>query len=365
MATVSHSRFSTLLRLPGNRLFGLDILRFFAAGSVFVYHQVLNGMAIGHTATGFPPVSSFVSEIGRYGYVGVHIFFVLSGFVILATALRTDAAGFLAGRFARIFPTFAFCALISMLAVGPADGRQAPSFALYFANLTFIPQAFGFPWIDGVFWTLRYELQFYGFVFLLLATGQLRRLAWPLSWLWLVISALQAANVLPDSLRHVFVADYAPLFIVGVGLYWCVEALSPARILLVVTATVIAVIGELPRIDVNQAMIHLALNRLVVCGIIALLPLLLLAALRLRVGRLGSLCYFLGGISYPLYLLHDNLSVAVMPRFGLWIGVATVFAASAIVFLADERIRRSLHETLARLCRRTVLRPALPSSPAN
>lgn len=361
MLAAFRARFSTLIRPPGNRLYGLDLLRFCAAGSVFVYHQVLNGDMI----NGFPPTSALVSEIGRYGNIGVHLFFVLSGFVILATALRTDGAGFLAGRFARIFPTFAFCALVSMLAHGEIEGRLPPSFALYLANLTFIPQAFGFEWIDGVFWTLRYELQFYGFIFLLLATGQLRRKAWLLTWLWLGIAALQAANVLPDPLRKIFVADYAPLFIVGVGLYWCVEAVSPARILLVVTATIVAMISELPRISYNEAIIHLALNRWVVCGIIATLPLLLLAALRLPLFRLGPLCYVLGGISYPLYLLHNNLSVALMPRLGLWLGLAIVFAASTIVFLVDERIRPSIHAALARLFRRTLLRPALPSRPAN
>lgn len=345
-------------------MFGLDLLRFCAAASVFVYHQVLNGTGIGHAASGFPPVSSLVSEIGRYGYVGVPLFFVLSGFVILATALRTDSAGFLAGRFARIFPTFALCALLSMLVVGAAEGRQAPSLALYIANLTFIPQAFGFHWIDGVFWTLRYELQFYGFVFILLATGQLRRLGWSLTWLWLGIAVLQSANVLPNVLRQLFVADYAPLFIIGLGLYWCVEAPSPVRILLVITATIIAVFNEFIRVDVYEAAIHLTLNRWLVCGIIALLPLLLLGAVRLPFERVGALCYFLGGISYPLYLLHNNLSVALMPRLGLWLGLALVFAACTLVYLPDEKFRPRLHAALARPLRRAFLRP-LPRSSAN
>lgn len=352
---------SPAFRPPGGRLYGLDFLRFFAAASVFVYHQVLNG----RTVSGFPPTSAAVSEIGRYGYVGVHLFFVLSGFVILATALRADSAGFLAGRFARIFPTYAVCALVSMLALGAVKGREAPSIALYISNLTFIPQAFGFQWIDGVFWTLRYELQFYAFVFLLLVTGQLRRMGWYLTWLWLGIGALQAAGVLPAPLRYLFVADYAPLFIAGVGLYWCVEAPSPARILLVVTAIIIAVISEVPRIATNEALIDLALNPWLVCGIIATLPLLLLVALRLPLTRVGPLCYFLGGISYPLYLLHNNISVALMPRLGLWLGIAIVFAASAMVFLVDEKTRRSIHVALARLFRRAFLRPALPGSPAN
>lgn len=312
---------------------------------------------------GFPPTNVVVNELGRYGFLGVHLFFVISGFVILSTALRTDGAGFLAGRFARIFPTFAFCALISMLLVGPSTGHPAPSLGFYLANLTFMPLVFGYPWIDGVFWTLRYEMQFYGFVFLLLATGQLRRKAWLMTWLWLGIATLQVAGLLPDPLRKLFVADYAPLFIIGVGLYWCLEALSPARILLVTTATVIAVLSELPRISLLEGNMQLPLNPWVVCAFIALLPLLFIAALRMPTGRLGPLCYFLGGISYPLYLLHNNLSVVFMPRLGAFLGVAIVFALSAIIFLVDEKIRRRISQTLGRLLRRTVPRQ-LSSSPA-
>lgn len=355
-----------IFHLSHNRVFGLDLLRFFAAASVYVYHQVLSGNGFGHAAVGFPPTSSLVSEVGRYGNLGVHIFFVLSGFVILATALKTDGAGFFAGRFARIFPTYAACALISMLLTGPAEGRQSPSLALYLANLTFLPQAFGFQWIDGVFWTLRYELQFYGFVFLLLVTGQLRRLGWSLTWLWLGIAALDAGKVLPDPLRQLFVADYAPLFIIGVGLYWCMEAPGSARILLVIAATIVAVVGELPRVAINEAAIQLPINRWILCAIISGLPLLLLIAVRLPVaGLLAPLCYLAGGMSYPLYLLHNNVSVALMPWLGFWAGLSIVLATSAAIFLMDEGIRRKISGALARLIRRAFLRPALRGGIAN
>jgi peptidoglycan/LPS O-acetylase OafA/YrhL len=320
----SRPRFSLLFRPPDDRLYGLDLLRFCAASSVFVVHLVMF-----RNNAGFPRISSLVTEIGRYGYLGVQLFFVLSGFVIFSTALRTDGAGFLAGRFARIFPTFAFCALVSMLVGGSIEGHQTPSFALYFANLTFIPQAFGFEWIDAVFWTLRYEVQFYGLVFLLLATGQLRRLGWSLTWLWLGIAALNVFNVLPNPLRLIFVAEYAALFIMGIGLYWCVEAPSPTRILLVITATVTAVAGELSRLALREATMHLALNPWLIGAIIAALPLLLLVTLHL-----------------PL------------TRVSLWLGLVIVFAASTIVYFPDEKIRPRIRSALARLLRRTLLQPA-------
>src|SRR6266850_537084 len=322
-------------RLSDERLYGLDVLRFSAAVSVFVYHQVITSVRAAETI-GFPQTNAFISEIGRYGNIGVHAFFILSGFVIFATALKTDSAGFFISRFVRIMPTFVLCALVSMLAAGPSLGRQEASFALYTSNVAFVPQAFGFEWIDTVFWTLRYEVHFYAFVFLLLITNQLRRMAWPLTWLWLTVAGLQVLGVLPNILRQVLAADFAPLFIIGIGLWWSLEKPTPARVLLVVVATFVAVVGELPRIASNEAGIQLAINRWIMCGLIAVLPFVFLIALRLPLRRVGRLCYFAGGISYPLYLLHNNLSVALMPKLGVYLGVMIIVGGSSIVFLIDE-----------------------------
>jgi peptidoglycan/LPS O-acetylase OafA/YrhL len=344
------------MNAPDTRYYGLDVLRFCAAASVFVFHYAINSAGSNAAPPDYPTASWWISEAGRYGIVGVHAFFVLSGFVIMATAMKTDAAGFFAGRFVRIMPVFAACALISMLAIG-FGGRAQPSLTWYLANLTFVPQAFGLHWIDGVFWTLRYELQFYGFVFLLLVTGQLKRLAWPLTWVWLVISVINAAGFLPNVLRLIFVADYAPLFIAGLGLYWCVEKPAPARILMVVIATATAVAGEIGRVGLLEPEIYMTINRWVMCGLVASLPLIFLAALHARLERIGPVCYFLGGISYPLYLLHDNLSLVLMPRFGVWLGTTIIIAVASVVFVVDEKTRHHIRAALARILRRAFKAP--------
>jgi peptidoglycan/LPS O-acetylase OafA/YrhL len=88
------------------------------------------------------------------------------------------------------------------------------------------------------------------------------------------------------------------------------------------------------------------------CGLVASLPLLFLVALRARLERIGPLCYFAGGISYPLYLLHDNLSLVLMPPLGAWLGTAVIIAASSAVFVVDERTRHHIRSALADVLRR-------------
>ena len=63
-----------------NRIYQIDLFRFVAALSVVLYHYLFRGWA----ADNMSDVN--FSEIGhffQYGYLGVHLFFIISGFVIL------------------------------------------------------------------------------------------------------------------------------------------------------------------------------------------------------------------------------------------------------------------------------------------
>src|SRR5678809_520447 len=60
----------------------LDLLRFLAAGAVMLFHYTYLGPKNHEWSASFPALS----EIFKYGYLGVDVFFILSGFVILLTA---------------------------------------------------------------------------------------------------------------------------------------------------------------------------------------------------------------------------------------------------------------------------------------
>ena len=66
-----------------NRVNELDLLRFFAAFSVVLYHYTFRGYAADDMS--IVPYPLF-APISKYGYLGVDLFFMISGFVILMTA---------------------------------------------------------------------------------------------------------------------------------------------------------------------------------------------------------------------------------------------------------------------------------------
>jgi peptidoglycan/LPS O-acetylase OafA/YrhL len=134
-----------------NRLPALDGLRGIAVLLVIVFHHSLFGA----------------------GWIGVQLFFVISGFLITGNMLRDKGlaarpffGGFYRRRAARIFPVyFAYLALLAVLsgATSKASEFRAywPYLVTYTYNLAHLRSDFVFSFWFGHFWSLCIEEQFY------------------------------------------------------------------------------------------------------------------------------------------------------------------------------------------------------------
>ena len=179
---------------PGQRFDNINLLRAFAALAVVVYHVIEHSKWTAYPMDG--PLVTF-----RIGWIGVDLFFVISGFVITYSAIllwRAQPEAFQrrywARRISRIVPLYALTMLAWMLFIGPAW----PSISLggmawqLFAHLTFIHGFFASTHgsIDGVNWTLAIEMQFYVGVALLIGwidrTPAWRIVLWAfaVAWAW-------------------------------------------------------------------------------------------------------------------------------------------------------------------------------------
>src|ERR1700722_11488309 len=86
------------------RLLELTSLRFFAALHVMFFHAY---------AMRAITVNGWLRQISSIGYVGVSLFFVLSGFILVYTYAGAPiaAGGFWRARFARVYPAYLFSLL--------------------------------------------------------------------------------------------------------------------------------------------------------------------------------------------------------------------------------------------------------------
>lgn len=140
----------------------LASLRFFAAFLVVLFH-------LGRTIEAQQAFVAIVATpIAAYGFVGVSIFFVLSGFVIsLANERWRGAGAYLAGRVTRIYPphlivTFALFApgVIALVASGTLDGWLQALTNLSLVQ-AWIPRTDYYRSLNLVTWSLSVEMSFY------------------------------------------------------------------------------------------------------------------------------------------------------------------------------------------------------------
>lgn len=148
---------------PEQRLGVLDGLRGIAVLLVLWYHV--------WEISFLPAPAAWLQFLPETGFVGVHLFFFLSGFVITypfvgAAAARRPAPSwghFAWRRFLKIVPSYALCIVVAY-AIGYAQRQPGASTIpdlvthVLFVH-TWFPQRYGT--ITGVLWTLSVEVEFY------------------------------------------------------------------------------------------------------------------------------------------------------------------------------------------------------------
>jgi len=142
----------------GSYIYGIDLIRFICAVSVAAFHLSWQEP---NQPWGLP-----------FGWVGVQVFFVISGLVIANSAFGSTGRKFVEGRFLRLYPA-AWCALVAnvfFLAVTPAG-----VYVLHGIRVLLTPKAvigslilMGQWRVATAYWTLPIEFAFYGIVALLL-----------------------------------------------------------------------------------------------------------------------------------------------------------------------------------------------------
>ena len=204
------------------RLFVLDGLRLVCALAVAGYH-----FGDSWRLDGMRPPAYFLSDAAPvliYGFLGVEVFFLISGFVILMSSWGRTVREFAASRAARLYPAlWAGVVITSVVAVAlPVSGglpfTRLPDTGDLLVNLTMLAEPLNTPLVDTVYWTLWAELRFYLIVACVLAAGLTDRRVRLLGTVWLA-----AALVMPAfpgaALEGVVMAGYAPYFIGGMTLF--------------------------------------------------------------------------------------------------------------------------------------------------
>lgn len=297
---------------PPQRLELLDYLRFIAAAAVLLFHYFAKGIEAGRIV-GIEQTSSV--GWAKYGYLGVHLFFLISGFVILRSAQGRSARSFAVHRAVRLYPAF-WVAVIATAAVtalwgGGAGLSVSPSQVV--VNLTMAPGVFNVTLVDGVYWTLLLELYFYLAIFVLLLLGQARRLgAWIPWWVFVQFAVLM---VTPQWTSVIYLGNSFVLFSLGALISEIFgRGVTLTRSLALVLGIYMACEWGTRSVD-SEAVKGLDYSSPVLVTVtLACVTVLMMAASK-RVGRLRlPKSQQIGALTYPLYLLHAHIGFIALSR---------------------------------------------------
>jgi peptidoglycan/LPS O-acetylase OafA/YrhL len=313
----------------------LDLLRLAAVGAVILYHYGFWGPA----SHGVQQVAMpYLAPVAQYGFLGVPVFFAISGFVIAYSAEGRTPVGFAIARFSRIYPTFVICMTLTFLAtllVGHAWFHV--TWGQWLANLFIAAPMFGQPYMDDAYWSLVIEVVFYVWVALFLAWGIFPRRIDTIIVAWIAITFVNELTLDIPLFEKLFMADDSGFFAVGLLIYEHYRGRRDTRLyslltLAMGTATFQAV-HKLERLGVHT---HGSFDPMVVTAICIVSLGIVFAATRIKSVPLpDSLVRAVGGITYPLYLLHLQLGyVILLAMTPTPDALSTALVVTAVVVLA-------------------------------
>jgi len=330
----------------------LDLLRFIAASAVVIYHFTYRPLLNGEIST---QAFGAVQSISRFGYLGVNLFFIISGFVILWSSQGRTASEFVASRFARLYPTFWICVIITTLVLASAGRFSEISPRIVALNLTMVPRLLGTPYLDGVYWTLFVEMKFYALVFAVLLTRTMRYVEWILG-AWLVACAAGAIGVSPHWVDSLALAPFGPFFISGCIVYMIrARGASITRVAALLLSGALSVLLAIDQQAEFMQSVTPTSTSTVICVIVGFHAVFLAIAVTPRILPDSRTWYLLGTLTYPLYLLHSQIGKIVLAKTysvtPLWpalvVALAVVYAlAAAVAKVSERRLSKNLHNWL-------------------
>lgn len=305
--------------IHAERLQVVDVLRGIASLAVCVFH-LTNGNS------SFLP-NGILKSAGAYGWLGVEIFFVISGFILPYAMHRAGYefkhfGTFLLKRIVRLDPPYVVTILLIIVLgylAAMTPGYQGKPFTVstpqILVHVAYLNAFFDYKWLNPVFWSLAIEFQYYwlvGLLFPLIANKRFSVRAGLFASLTVLAIAIPEAR---------FVFHWLALYMMGMLGFQFQAGI----------------------VDRKGFLIWLGILSLSSLYTLGFLVTVVAAATVLVIAHAnfgGKVLIFFGKISYSLYLVHIPIGMKIVnlgQRFvtgeaARWLVV--VFAIAASVFAA-------------------------------
>ncbi|MFF4581950.1 acyltransferase family protein [Streptomyces sp. NPDC001389] len=353
------------------RLRALDGLRLVAALMVVAFHWT----GVNRYPTvwlGTPEkLMPGLQHVSAYGFLGVQLFFLISGFVICMSCWGRTPRQYFTSRVVRLFPAYWVAIVLTGLVVNYAatarPTRAHLSMTDFLSNMTMLQQPLGVAEVDPVYWTLWVELRFYLLFAFVVVFGLTYRRVLGFCGIWMILSVVGRGS--DNKLLELFVMpEYAPYFIAGTVMYLIYR--FGANWLLLGSVGFSFLVAQHQLLGTGASFKYGVMHPLdwTVMTVFCLFAFgVVLAAAMGAFDRIQwKWLTTAGALTYPVYLLHQEIGFALirwtrLQGVGVW---PTLAAALAAVLLLSWLVHRYAERPLSALLRRMLDAPglALPKS---
>ncbi|GAA2889604.1 acyltransferase [Actinoplanes cyaneus] len=345
----------------------LDGLRLVAALAVAGFHLTAAWRIDGAREPAY--FLPHLTHVTIYGFLGVELFFLISGFVIGMSSWNRSLGDFFTSRVSRLYPAYWACVLITaaVVTLAPIDGGVTvtgkPGIREIAANLTMLQEPLGVPAVDTVYWTLFVELRFYLLFAALAAFGLTYRRVVLFCAIWMTVAAIGPA-LGSTAITVIAIPQYAPYFIAGIAAF-LIHRFGRSALLLGIYG--FAWLLGVERVSDRVSDIDPGFHVPVWPGLL-IVTLSFAAVLVVALGWTDRIRWRVltvaGALTYPFYLLHQRIGYTLIrhgyeaTRLPAWVlvlgAVVLLLGLSWLVHRLVERplakrIRTSLRHALAEL----------------
>jgi peptidoglycan/LPS O-acetylase OafA/YrhL len=286
----------------------INTLRFIAAVFVVFYHFTF---VYYHAELSYVNVP-ILRYLFQYGYLGVDLFFIISGFVISLSAEGRGAYTFFKSRIGRLYPVFWVSAIVTTLFLMFGGHLISSDMTLwrFWTNMTMVPTIIWsketIDFIDGAYWTLAIEMKFYFFILLLLILKQFKKIEYiAIASSFAILIFAMFSNIKVDS-----DLIWIPNFLTGIIFYKIYKnGLNNWRIFALINtfiASLIFAVNRAPYLTDGYKTVF-STTTISFYILIFYILFLLISLNKIKIPN-NKYINALGLLTFPIYLLHQQIA---------------------------------------------------------
>jgi peptidoglycan/LPS O-acetylase OafA/YrhL len=334
-----------------NRIYQLDLFRFLAALSVVLFHYLFRGFSADNMSDlEFHDIGHFF----KYGYLGVDLFFIISGFVITLSIKHNSISKFIISRISRLYPIYWISISLTFLVIiWFGFPRYDAEIYQFIANLTMFHNYLEIENIDGVYWTLFIEMKFYIFIigsYLLLNKIKKIELDYlVIFWMLLTLTYLFFSDLFIFKVLNFFlILKWSSYFIAGIIFYQIYKkGISFKYYTLLFISLSISIYYAVLKSENLEILFNTSFSPWIAGGFIILFyTIMLLVATNNLKGINSSKLTSLGILTYPLYLIHQKIGFILFNNLGEYLNKYVLVITVTILMIAVSYILSKFYEPI-------------------